>query len=562
MLHTLALLALPLASAQLHPEGSAIGSAAGVIITPAGLNSVDALAESVLPSDLPLDDITETACYDSWTCWAGCVGEYTFSLSGAWVKVTVNDIAITPGNNQLDVYADLRIQLNDAFDEMYLYAEASCIEFVDCPGYIKPFNAQVTMPLGLTVQGGRLDATVGQIAFAYDLQSDDIVLSDCALADIEGFLDLIGLSLYDLILDQAATLLEDQVAALGPELETTIEDLFASATISETVEVLDASLQIDLAPGLVAVTPAGIEVWMDGAVSGSPAPCVAGKDPGGSLLTASEVVTPASVPGSVHAALILGDDFLNQALYAAWRSGVLCYSLSGADSPDLPINTSILGLLAGDAFDELFPETSDLIIATRPAVPPTGSFKGASPIELVVPDLGLDLYAGVDDRMSRILGLDADIKAGIGLGFDSSTGELGIELDLPTDQFVVGVLHSELSQTPAADIELSVASSLGSLIDTLVGPLLGDSLAFAIPSIEGLGLTDLYAQPLGSAQESVGLMAMVGAVTYESGGCGGCGGGTSSTTSCDMGCASAVGQSRWATVFALLLGAVAARRRR
>ena len=61
----------------------------------------------------------------------------------------------------------------------------------------------------------------------------------------------------------------------------------------------------------------------------------------------------------------IDDDFANQILYSAWRSGVLCQTI---DASTFPIDTSILNLITGDAFMDLFPETSPLIIQTKPSV--------------------------------------------------------------------------------------------------------------------------------------------------------------------------------------------------
>ena len=59
------------------------------------------------------------------------------------------------------------------------------------------------------------------------------------------------------------------------------------------------------------------------------------------------------------------------------------------DASTFPIDTSILNLITGDAFVDLFPETSPLVIQTKPSVPPEINMTTASDVGIDVEDLDL-----------------------------------------------------------------------------------------------------------------------------------------------------------------------------
>ena len=122
--------------------------------------------------------------------------------------------------------------------------------------------------------------------------------------------------------------------------------------------------------------------------------------------------------------MTIDDDFANQILYSAWRSGVLCQTI---DASTFPIDTSILNLITGDAFTDLFPETSPLIIQTKPSVPLELNMTTASDAAIDVEELGLDFFAEVDGRQTRILTLGINTDVGINIPFNTQTGDLAVD---------------------------------------------------------------------------------------------------------------------------------------
>jgi len=200
-----------------------------------------------------------------------------------------------------------------------------------------------------------------------------------------------------------------------------------------------------------------------------------------------------------------------------WRSGLLCYVVD--EDLGFPIDTSLLGLLAGDAFNELFPDSKPMVIVTRPKKPPTMNFVSDHDIGIKVDELGLDFMGELDHRMARVLALDLAVDAGVDLNFDGETGQLGIAIDLGSDSITPSVTSNDF----APDSSETIETSFGSVFNGLVGGLLGDALGdfnFSVPGFEGVGLTELQFAAAGPEQDWLGGYAWLGEVSYASTGCG------------------------------------------
>lgn len=516
------------ASADSWAPDATIEDAAQLQVTEEGLAAVTDLLPALIPEKIEIGE----AVNESGGTW--CFN-YEFYMGNLWVGIEVIDATLTPGNGVLDLHADLNVWVNDASDKFDLQTEVACIG-TDCPGYVEPFPVSIDSQIALEVitdENGdpALDATVGDIQITGTDITDYLIL-DCWIGDLEEILNWVGLSLYDLIWSLVGGLLDSMIADLAPEIESLIEDTFSQATINEELAVGDATVYLELFPRDVIITPDGVTVVMSGSATADPAECIAVYDPAGSTRTDTPLPTMADVPAGTHMSIELSDDFTNQLLYGAWRGGVLCYTLQGEDP--LPINTSLLGIIAGDTFDELFDgETKPMVIQTRPKVPPEAWFDGPHDVTAHVEDLGLNFYGEVDDRLALVVGMDLDVDAGVDLIFDGTTGELAIDVALSGDDVTADVVHNELVTGTDEVIEGNFAGAFDTIVETVLGGLLGD-LAFALPAFEGVGLTQLEATAVGGQQDWLALWANIGVTPYEGGDCGGCGGDSSG---CSGGCA-------------------------
>lgn len=545
------------ATAATWPPGEVINPGVSVDITADGFDAVAALIPNLLPSAI---DIPETS--DGYggvldQCW---LGGYEYALRNGSASIAVTDTAIVPGNGVLDITANLEVAVNDASNPFELYTSLECIDDT-CYGYVNPFPVEVhtTMRLAIVDDGAghrSLDATMGDIEVTYELDgSTDIYLGECTVGSIEEVLNYVGLSIYDLLIGALDSTLQDQIASMGPELESAIEDAFAAATIEQDLELNGALVHLLLQPSNVDITPASLRLWMEGSFAGEPAACIAAYDPGGSLRTDSQLPEPDELPSGVgadyHAGILIGDDFANSALYALWRGGLLCYELDAASSP-LPLDTSLLNSLTGNVFEPLFPEAQPVELSVRPTEPPTVAYTGAHDLGLDIKGLNLDFYAGLDGRAARLISVQLDGQAGADLQLDGATGNLAIEVALSPDDFVPSVSYNEVDEAANAHVVESFGGLFQTVLDTVAGSLL-DSLAFSLPSFSGLGLTELVVSEAGADKDWLGAYAWLGPVEYGGGSsCGGCGGDTGTVdtgggSSCGGGC-STVPTAPWAAV--------------
>jgi uncharacterized protein (TIGR03382 family) len=555
------LLATAPARAEDWPPGATIQEAVLADITPEGFESVALLIPSLLPSQV---DIPTTG---GGSDNGFCLIDYEYEISGAWVGIQVIDAQITPGNGVLDVTASLLVNVNNPSDKFNVSFEAACVGD-DCPGYVDAFPVTIHTTMALAVVPGPdgvnvLDATMGAVDVTYDLTNDDIHL-DCFIGDLEDVLNYVGLSIYDLILGQVDSLLQDQVSSLGPTLETTIEDAFSSASISQDLDLNGATAHITLQPSAIDIQPSGVRMMMSGAVSGDAAACITAFDPSGSLRTDSSTPAIAFAPAGVrtpyHLGIGLSDDFANQTFYTLWRGGLLCYSLAPGGA--FPLDTSILNLLSGDTFAELFPESQPVTLRTLPRAAPTVNYTGPDDVDVNINDLDLEFYADLDGRAARVVSVSLNGIAGADLTLDPATGMLGVAVDVDPANLTPTVVYNEMYPEANASIEASFSSSFGSLLDTILGSFLGDALGFALPSFSGLGLQSIETAATGPSEDWLGAYAMIGSVTYGDGSsCGGCGGDTGGGSSgCSSGCASAPGVPVWMGLLPLGLAVMLRRR--
>ncbi len=555
------------AQASTWPAGTVINPGVSVDITKGGFDAVAALIPTLLPESLPIGEVGggDPGLFDQ--CW---IGGYEYKLSNGNVSIEVVGASITPGDGVLDIDAQLMVAVNDASDEFELYTSLECIEDT-CNGYVNPFPVDIhtTMRLSIVDDGtghNTLDATMGAIDVTYELDgASDIYMENCTIGSVEEVLNYVGLSIYDLILSAVGSTLQDQIASMGPTIEEAIESAFSAATIEQDLDLNGAQVHLLLQPSNVEVTPDSMRLWMEGSFDGQAAECVASYDPGGSLRTDSEVPGPTEVPSSIgsdyHVGVQIGDDFANSALYALWRGGLLCYSLDAASSP-IPLDTSLLNGLTGDAFAPLFPESKPVSLVTRPLKPPEVVYSGEHDLGLAINDLDLDFYAELDGRQARLISVELDGTAGADLALDGGSGNLAINVDLDPSKFIPSVSYNEIDEKANAAVAESFGGLLQTVLDTVVGGMLSD-LSFALPSFSGLGLTDLEVSENGPDKDWLGAYAWLGPVTYTGGSCGGCGGDTGAvdtggSSSCG-GCETVPGAPWAAALGALTLWA---RRRR
>ncbi len=541
-----------------------------VDVTPAGFDALGTLVPALAPGDLPVDGITESYSGLLGVC---VLGGYELNVADLLIGLNFGDVSITPNTGYLDVDLQLFVNVNSAAEPFYMYLEAECIGD-DCDAWVDPFEVNVSTTMAIDVvedpEGNpSIDATIGELTFEYELTGDDVTIEGCALGTIIDILDFIGIDLIDLILPSVSGALDDAVADLAPELESTLEDAFSSAVIEQELELAGSTIFIEARPGDVVIRPAGMRISMNGRSEAKGTNnCVAEWDDGTFEAVTGDTPplgeTPEGIDSDYAANLYLADEFGNQLMYSLWRSGLLCYTVD--EELGFPIDTSILGLLAGEAFNDLFPDAKPMVIETRPEYAPTLEFAGGNDINVNVQDLGLDFMAELDHRDARVLAMSLDVDAGVDLKFDGETGNLGIEIDLGEDAIDASVSSNDFVPDSSDTIEASFGNVFNGLVSGLLGDALGDT-NFAVPGFSGIGLTELAFSAAGPEQDWLGGYASLGEVSYASTGCAeedGSGGGCADAEGAGCsggGCASAPrNQRRWLWLTFPVLLAVLRRR--
>jgi hypothetical protein len=546
MILSLFLTLLPTAFGGVVDGDLDVEGAIHVDVTPNGFDAIGGMVPALAPEDLPVDGISDGYGGILDQCW---LGGYELEVADLLIGLSFGDISITPNTGYLDIDIQLFVNVNSASDPFYMYLEAECIGD-DCDGWVDPFEVNVRTTMALDVVDDAdgnptMDATIGELSFEYDLTGDDVTLTGCALGTMLDVLDFIGIDLIDLILPSVSGSLDDAVGDLIPELEATLEDAFSAAVIEQELELAGTTITISARPSDAVIRPEGMRLTMDGRSQAAESnDCVAEWDDGTFEAVSGEAPAIAAAPGDISgdyaAGLLLSDEFGNQLMYALWRAGLLCYTVD--DELGFPIDTSILGLLAGDAFNELFPDAKPMVIDTRPQSPPTLEYAGANDVNVLVKDLGLDFMAELDHRDARVLTMGLQVDAGIDLNFDGETGLLGIEIALGEDAFESAVTSNDFVPDASDTIEASFGNVFNGLVGGLIGDMLGD-MTFAIPGFSGLGLTELTFAPAGASEDWLGGYAWLGEVSYASTGCATDGSGGCATEDGGGGCTDATGES-------------------
>ncbi len=563
------------ASAAL-PIGTTLDPAITVDVSAEGLSSLELLVADFLPPSIPLPEIHEAdfeeTCIDlifDEFCWNWY--EYQLDVYGldASVQLTTLDIRPSDGFLEVDVVLTANVATPSAPGTVYAFLEVIDVISLteDCDVWLDPtpIAASTTMLVELVQDPGlppRIDVSLRPMSI--DLDISGLRVQNCTIGDILDFVDAVNdftssflsFDLYDFVAGAAEPLVEGLVNDLLPAIEEPLNEALANVAISETFDLGGSSLIVDIAPSALEITPAGMHIDIAGSIAPAariPHPCVRKYRPDGSLDTPGAPWGLGDWPPGDAGLLQLqvDDDLINQALWSVWYGGLLCIEVSddsGLDLP-IPIDTSLLGLLAGDAYDDLFPVAGPLVIATRPTLPPTARLDGIHDIELVLDGFGLDMLAELDGRLTRVAGLELIADAGADLNFDGTTGMLAAELDIGAEAIQLDVVFNDLRPETSADIEDGLRGLVETLVPSLIGGLVSD-LAFPLPSIEGLGLSALIISASGEQGDQLGIVADVGPVPYDNAADaeGGCGGG------CDAGCNSRGGGAAWLLALAGLIG--------
>ena len=549
MFTLLLLLLVPLSLAQannLWQPGATIQDAASIQVTQKGLDKMGTTLPLVFPSQIAVPDQTSS-------------GSCPPDVTNIWIGVSVNDVQVTPTNGQLNLTLDLNVWINDATDPLHMSGCATS----GCDLYVQPFPVTLTTSAtAAVVYDSDLGHNVVQVDFGQPTFDEGLEegaiqsvqgsgFSFCSVSTIATILDASGFSLIDFVWQFAQPVLEAYVDyQVLPDLESQLQDALSAAYFSDTLDFGGVALQVEVQPQDVQITPDGIDVRAEGFTDADQGACMVERDPGGSLRTDTPVPAIGDNPSSTEYAALVSDDIANQGLYSIWRSGLFCFDLSdpGSVSIPFPVNTSLLGLIGGEGFTALFPDSAPLDVFTSPDSPPTVDYTTSHDLVAQAHDLGIDFYADLDGRKARVLGVDLEADIPVDLDFDGTTGKLGVNIGLSSDTVQVVPSMNEI----VAGSDQTIEDNFGGILDVVIEQFLGGQLQdlnFYVPSLSTdsgghVGLSTLTASSAGGG-DWLRARAGIGLVAYDN---------SNAPSSCGSsgGCNSSGGTAPWFFLLPLL----------
>ncbi len=575
---------LCLAPSTLHsqeflPPGSPIEEGLGIDATEAGLNEILGLAGDFLPPDLIIGTIPAQELFSiPFVC-----DPYTFRIENLVIHTEMNSLAVEADNDSLDLVIDMNLWVNeppggwpgagddddssgdddDSAGVVVPQGPATitiegddwgCIGY-NCALYIDPSNLVLRIPISMELSADELgdpfiDVIFGALEHNLVTAMDgNIHLTNCAIGNINQWLaDNLGLDMFDLVLSAVEGEIEAQYAAQVENFEGTIEDALRGLWLQDSVDVQGTDLNYDLHPTDIDHNDHGLRIAMGGSFSSADvAECVAAYQLDGSRFTASQMPGMTdSVPSTgepYHFAGMPADDLINQALFALWQGGVMCFVVDDAGGT-LPMDTDLLGLLLGLENAELLEEIFfmgpvAMVLRTVPELPPDARFDGANDIDIQIDGLAIEFYPVMQDRLTRLAAVAIDIGAGVDLSIGPD-GAMLIDLHLDTDNLNARVTYNEIAPELNEVLETNFPGFVGTVINTVGGSLL-EGIAMALPTFSGIGAVQLDLEAVGSSPsllDFLGAYMLLGESTGgTSSGCDSCGGeGGCDTAGCAAGC--------------------------
>lgn len=509
------LLAPSLAPAEeVLPVGTFLPDGLSIDLTKAGIARPMELAVQGIPPDLVIGTTPGQELINLWLC------SEDFQVQNLTVFTEFQTATVSASAAGMFLDIDMGLRVNNASNPAYVVLDG-CFDF-ECFLYTDPATLVVELPINLVLLPGqdRVDVQFGALNQNIGwLIENTVHFGGCPLIDINNYMvDNWGLDLIEFVIDELIETLETELAGMLSELEVTLEDALTALWLEDTTEVAGAAIHYRIEPTAVEHTNAGLRLQLGGVVEPlSMDPCVEPFDPGGSPWTPSELPTLQGViPGTVmgyDASVVLSDDLPNQALWALWRAGALCFE--AAELGGAPLTTTLLGVMLGpelqESLEAILGLGAPLLVRVVPERVPQVRYDGDFPVQLEVPELHVEFWGEVLDRPTRLAALTGDLLGVVDASIDP-TGALVFEVDLREDELRQRTTYNEFF--PGQDAAL--ADALPGLIDLAVGSLLGVELTGGLaplPTLAGFGLQTLWLEPSGEldyAPDHIGAYVTIG----------------------------------------------------
>lgn len=481
------------------PLSSPITEAVRVHISQEGLQAVgDGLAD-VLPTG-----ILATGLAGEFDCDEETPGTLVYSAADIQLNLATDSVTITPVDDGLDVAIAMTLWSDDAA----LTLIGDCVLELDeaCTLGLPPTALNVDLAVDLLLENGELVAQVDHVWFSHGNFGNPIE-TGCVLGDAIETMQGYGVDLLGSLLDQV---LDGQVESLEAALEEALAGLTGALALTDSLEVLDTQLDYNLEATSLSLSSTGLKLGFEALFStpayGSCIPNDSGTyQPQSHDMPAMTGLIPGT-PTPYHAAVVVNEDVLNQALYVAWQGGLLCLTLG--DLVDFELTTGYLALIDEELVNSVWPEPLALDVVLLPVDPPEVDF-GAGPAAEA--ELLLDVYGEELDRQTRLWGnrIYAEVGVGVSLGTEG-TLDILVDFDLDRDLGITVDYNEWLPSAIPDGFTVLVPDLVSSFVDV-------ESLApsIAIPAPFGIGLGDLETVVVGDEDDYLGIYVLIDATEAE-----------------------------------------------
>jgi len=407
-----------------------------------------------------------------------------YSSQDISIHISPDEVLVTPGADHLSISLGMTLWSDPA---PITLAGSCLIELNEvCNLALQPTALNVEVQVQLALADGEIEANVASLDFSHGNFGNPIE-TGCLLGDV---LETLQSYNVDLIGEVLGEVLDEQVAELETQLEDALSGLTDALSYEDDIDLLGATLSASLAPNQLELSDTGLLIGFSASF---------GTDVYGECVAHEGAFQPSShdmpaltgqLPDSsdeYHLAIVLNEDTVNQALYAAWQGGALCINL--ADAGGIEITTDYLSLVEAELVAELWPEPLPLDIRIESPQPPTLAFWDEPHLDA---ELLLNVFGDELDRPTRFWALDLLANAAFDVSLEDNVLGLDIDFDIERN---LGVTVSYNEWLPP-----TVAQSFAGLLPDLVGQVLDiESLApsFALPVLYGISLAALQTRTIG-----------------------------------------------------------------
>ncbi|MEE2829959.1 MAG: hypothetical protein VX498_12285 [Myxococcota bacterium] len=484
------------AQEDLLPAGAFVEEAIAIDINGSMLDFVVQEVIDAIPATLVVGSIPPEEVISLLLC------SQDFWVENLTIHTEVHLATVQTLDTSMALVLDLDLWVNVPENPAWIVLDG-CIDDA-CALWMEPANVQLRLPMAFVLATD--DEGLPYVDFNLGTLQQDITdaiqpnlrLQSCGLTSLNAwFNEHLGMNLFTFMIGEVVTELETTIADQLVEVEAQLQDALGALSMAGEAEVLGVPLSYRIGPTTVGHSPQGLRMVLGGSVWAERAPCVGDLDLGGSTLT--DGFLPSHYDSGQHLRTLLGDELLNQAGYSLWRSGALCFE--AGEIGDTPLTTELLSLLVGEAiepsFEALFPEgPSELLIRSVPWNAPRIRFDGPHQITIDIEDLDIEFYGVLYERWSRLAAVSVDLRVGIDLSL-AADGALRFDVTMGDESVTAFGIYSE----PSPDLTPILVDNFSGILNVALGALIGDigeGFSLGLPTVAGIGLSELYVEPDGS----------------------------------------------------------------